>query len=89
MATLYKTDGTRSIVKPNNGRDFSLEELKKFVGGYIEIVYLDDSLMVVNEEGKLMGLELNMAATNLYGHYIGVGEYIVGDALVCRQGEIL
>lgn len=89
MATLYKTDGTISTVKPNNGRDFSLEELQKFVGGYIEIVYLDDSLMVVNEEGKLMGLELNRAATNLYRHYIGVDDHIVGDALVCRQGEIL
>ena len=58
LSTVITTDGLHRNVEPSNGTDFSLEELKEFVGGYIEIVYLSKSqVMVVNEEGKLIGLE--------------------------------
>ena len=42
---------------PENGSDFQLEELKKIVGGWIEIVRCpNDWIMVVNEEGQLPSL---------------------------------
>ena len=54
LSTVITTDGFRRNVVPSNGTDFSLEELRGFVGGYIEIVCLSQSwIMVVNEEGKL------------------------------------
>jgi len=39
----------------------SLKSLQEIVGGYIEVVYpFDDSVAVIcNEEGKIMGLEMN------------------------------
>lgn len=37
----------------------TLEAMQEMVGGFIEIVYLDDVCLVCNEEGKLMGLEGN------------------------------
>lgn len=37
----------------------TLEAIQEMVGGFIEIVYLDDVCLVCNEEGKLMGLEGN------------------------------
>lgn len=92
MAKLYKTDGTIISVEPKNGKDFKLEELKEFVGGYIEIVGLVDSMfMVVNEEGKLNGLDFNMNATTVLENYAQcpTNDYIVGDALVCGRNQIL
>lgn len=83
MATWMKTNGECVTVEPKNGSDFTLEELKKFVGGYIEIVHMGESLLVVNEEGKLNGLPVNYAASNLY-----MREVLVGDVLMCRKEQI-
>jgi hypothetical protein len=38
-------------VKPANGKKFSLQELQKFVGGYIEYVPLSRPIAYCNEEG--------------------------------------
>ena len=42
------------------------------------------NLMVVNEEGKLLGLPYNAAATRIHKYC----DDIVGDVLVCREGEV-
>ena len=59
--TLYKTDGTVIDVVPSNGRQFSLEELQKHVGGFIECVIcaVRYSRAYVNEEGTLRRLPPN------------------------------
>lgn len=77
---LYQTDGRVKELHPA-GLHWSLEELQALVGGYIEIVStLDEKFMVINEEGKLKGLELNIPATRQYIH--GRRDVIVGNALV-------
>ena len=67
------------------------EEMKKFVGGYIEVVESADAKhdIILDEEGKLKGKPINKEATELY-----VGEeqddtsagwgfdYIVGDVMI-------
>lgn len=78
-------------VTPKNGRDFQLDELKRFVGGFIEIVRINDKqIMVVNEEGKLNGLPYNSLATEaLILAYQGrVDDYIVGDVLLCDNDMV-
>ncbi len=63
-ATIIHSDGTEEKVSPVNGNDFSLEEVQKIVGGYIEVVGLSDgNILVLNEEGKLYGLAENPKAT--------------------------
>lgn len=52
-ATLFTTAGEETKVLPD-GETFSLAELQKFVGGYIELVRLPEGmLLVVNEEHAL------------------------------------
>lgn len=84
MATqLYKTDGTIELVVPSNGVHWTLEELQKMVGGYIEVKRtLDAKWMVINELGKVVApmLPLNKAATKVYIH--GRTDPIVGPAVV-------
>ena len=78
MAKVILTDGREIAVKPKNGTDFSLEELQEVVGGYIEIIYVKgNDIMVLNEEGKLIGLPFNDKASEL------TSELIVGNVLIC------
>lgn len=88
-AKLYKADGTILEVVPANGTDFKLDELKKMVGGYIEIVSAGNGkIMVIDEEGKLKNKPLNNACTMIFmqaGYY----DTIVGDALVCDDEMVL
>jgi hypothetical protein len=80
---LYRTNGTQEAVKPKNKKNFTLKELQGFVGGYIETFFLTkNQIMVVNEEGKLDELPLNVRATEIIRKYDSI-DTIVGDALVC------
>lgn len=89
MAQIIKTNGDIIHVEPKNHNDFSLEELRNIVGGYIEILQLQgNKLIVVNEEGKLMGLDYNMVATEKFQETYGYGDYIVGDVLICDKNQI-
>ncbi len=87
MAKLIKTDGTETIVYPAHGKSFTLQELQKLVGGYIEMVRtVDGKQMIINEEGKLNDLPVNDKATVLYVHCLA--DVIVGDAVILEKGEI-
>jgi hypothetical protein len=72
MGKLIRWNGDTSDVQPLNGTDYQLDELKKFVDGYIEIVNLNERfIMVVNEEG-MRDKPVNKLATLLaisYGRY--------------------
>ena len=64
------------------GSHVTLEEMQKCVGGYIELIYLNDGMvLVVNEEGLILNLPYNERATNTA---LAEGEkhHIVGDTLL-------
>lgn len=87
MAILVQTNGKLKEVHPKNGADFSLEELRNFVGGHIEVAKTKNGYpMVINEEGKLIGLPLNVIATILYGNDY---DCIVGEALLITNKDEL
>ncbi len=82
-AQLIKASGEKSDFIPATGKRFTLEELQKAVGGYIEIMYLKDRVMIMNEEAKLkVGMNPNAAATELASGKIGSWEVILGDIVL-------
>lgn len=88
MAVVITTTG----VKKYKG-DMTLEDMQAAVGGYIEHVgvhvTIDDVLykhLIVNEEGKLDGLPVNVKATEIV-NFIGIADIIVGDAIFMEPGE--
>lgn len=97
MAKLIKTDGTIQEVVPANGKVFSLKEMQDFVGKgkdrMVEIVPLPSGKdIVVNEEGKLIGLETNEVATKIWKEEYPLEKYplnndelIVGDVLLVEN----
>jgi len=85
---LVKTTGeVREFVI--GGKKATLEELQSAVGGLIEIVYLRPQMMlIVNEEGKLKNLPINMPATVLYQDLCHTTDVIVGDCLLAQAKEL-
>lgn len=87
MAKWMKTNGNVIDVTPKNeGQVFTLEELKEYVGGWIECIYLNrHQVMVINEEGKLLNLPYNAIATAAFQlAFQPTKDFIVGDALLCE-----
>jgi hypothetical protein len=91
MALLIEPNGRKTIKTPENGRDFTLDELRRLVGcEYIEVAHLGaqgGAFFVLDEEGKLTGKDYNAEATAMYqaNH---PWDYIVGNALLCDPGEV-
>jgi len=84
MATLIKTDGTEEGVTPADGKEFTLEELQGYVGGYIEMLTLPDgALMLFNEDGLRLELEPNKQASDIAAPYD-----VVGPALRLMSSEM-
>jgi len=79
MAYILKVDGTTEQM----GQNPSLEELQAAVGGYIEMVRTINGYMYCNEEGKLLGLPMNLAATNM----LLFDDVVVGDVVVMEEGD--
>lgn len=88
MAQWIKTTGETTEVTPKNGKRFKLAELQEFVGGYIERIDLGfGQNMIVNEEGKLLGMPFNQKASSMTINSKSGAHIIVGHALICKGGE--
>jgi hypothetical protein len=85
---IIKTDGTIIEAVPADGKRFTLKELQAAVGGLIELAVLRDGRdLWLNEEGKLEGLDVNLAATALWQDSYGPHDIIVGDVIITAKGQ--
>lgn len=89
---LYKTDGA-ILDYPPQGAIYTLKELQEAVGGYIEMLRLEDGyLMFINEEGAILDLPRNVMASvvcravAMYP-YIG-GDDLRGNVLICHESLV-
>lgn len=85
---ILKTDGSKHVITPQVGTKFNLEELQELVGGYIQVINLnEEQCMVVNENGKLYHLEMNAEASVIAHacHAIFPTDFIVGDAVLLQN----
>jgi hypothetical protein len=70
--------------------------VSKFVGGMVEVVtFPNGDLLLLNEEGKLMGLPLNVEATALWRthftketHLFGYDDFVVGPVIVIAKDAL-
>ena len=73
-ATIIKVDGTLQELD----RRPTMEEARRIVGGYIELVKVGNKkTLVVNEEGLLQHLPMNVEATKYYPYSPIVGDVIL------------
>jgi hypothetical protein len=70
-----------------------LKAAQEFVGGYVEgIAMPNGDYLIINEEGKLIGLPINEQATKLWketfdnDNYItGRDDFVVGNAILIKK----
>ena len=70
-----------------------LKTAQEFVGGYVEgISFPNGDYLIVNEEGKLRGLELNEPATKLWRetftkdkYAFGYDDWVSGPAILIKK----
>ena len=67
----------------------TLEAMQQMVGGYIEVIPLDDVCLVYNEEGKLMGLPGSRRLGNdvIAGTFFLAGDTPDGDFCSLTQEQ--
>lgn len=84
-AIFIPAEGEPNIIAPQNGTDFTLEELQKAVDGYIEIVKLmNNKILVINDEGKFSKPVNQIASILAHMHKaISAIDYICGDVIFC------
>ena len=71
----------------------TLEEAQDFVGGMVEgITFPNGDYMIINEEGKLIGLPLNEEASQLWkdtfdndNYILGRDDFVVGNAILIKK----
>lgn len=85
MAKLFKVGAeTSTTFNPSNGEAFTLEELQKAVGGYVQFApqTIPGVIIVCDEEGRMKGKEINKLASFVSN------QLLVGDVLFCDEDEI-
>lgn len=89
MGLWIEANVKRQVVSPNDGKYFSLEELQKYVGGYVErIDMFNGNAMYVDEEGRLKNLTYNEFATKVLSKLGALPcDYIRGNALIVQNKE--
>ena len=75
---------TKEIQSKND--DPSLADAQKFVGGWVEVVQVNDGILIIDEEGKLKDKPVNEVASKMYADKYGDEDIIVGDAIFIPNG---
>lgn len=91
MALKLHIQGVYRDCKPKNGKTFTLDELQEIVGGYIQFLKFQTGvIMILNEEGKMLGFPMNREATRIAkeNNLIFPEDYIVGTVLLVDPDEI-
>ena len=94
MAVLFPVGGiAEHITSPRkDSAKWSYRELQQVVGGYFEVLFplhRDDcrQVLVVHEEGRLLGLPVNAEATELWRTW-GGSNVLCGPVLLVKSSEI-
>ena len=76
---------SKPTIKTIDDIEPTLKEMQEFVGGYIEVVYLNkESMMIIDEEGKIKEKPVNKEATDIAHENQAIfnTDYIAGDAMI-------
>ena len=93
MEKKINTDAAEFKIIENSKDEPDLKAAQEFVGGYVEgITFPNGDYLIINEEGKLMGLPLNPEATALWkatfdndNFITGRNDFVVGPAILIKK----
>ena len=95
MTKEIKSTAKLQIIE-NSKHEPNLEAAQKFVGGMVEgITFPNGDYLIINEEGKLIGLRINKEATKLWRetftkdkYAFGYDDFVVGPAILIKKDAL-
>lgn len=90
MAMLFPVNGDPITVKPANGTNFTIEELWKIIGGYVECLTLDNGeIAIFDEEGgtNLKNLPYNSSGSRYVSKRLKYSICLLGPVLICKKEQ--
>ena len=96
MEITYKDITPELKIIEDTKQEPDLKAAQEFVGGYVEgIAFPNGDYLIINEEGKLIGLPINEKATKLWketfdnDNYItGRDDFVVGNAILIKKAAL-
>ena len=96
MTTDINTKASEFKIIEDSKDEPSLKAAQDFVGGYIEgITFPNGDYLIINEEGKLMGLPVNEKASELWSktftkdkYAFGHDDFVVGPAILIKKDAL-
>lgn len=97
MAIILHANNSTTIITPESGNEFMLHELQEYVGGYIQTIDFNEpitingieySTIVIDEDGKYKGYPINTTATQYAKNELFDDDFLVGDVVFLKDGEI-
>ena len=96
MTTDINTKASEFKIIEDSKDEPDLKAAQKFVGGYVEgITFPNGDYLIINEEGKLMGLPLNPEASALWkamfdndNFVTGRQDFVVGPAILIKKDAL-
>ena len=93
METKINTKAAEFKIIEDSKDEPDLKAAQDFVGGYVEgITFPNGDYLIINEEGKLIGLPLNPEATALWratfdndNYVTGRKDFVVGPAMLIKK----
>ena len=93
METKINTKAAEFKIIEDSKDEPDLKAAQDFVGGYVEgITFPNGDYLIINEEGKLMGLPINEQATKLWketfdndNFITGRNDFVVGPAILIKK----
>ena len=93
METKINTKAAEFKIIEDSKDEPDLKAAQDFVGGYVEgITFPNGDYLIINEEGKLMGLPLNPEATKLWRstftkdkYATGYNDFVVGPVIYIKK----
>lgn len=91
QATYLTVEGEVEHIKPKNKKHFKSEELKAFIGPYVEMIKLPKTkkYLIADENGKIKNLEINEVASAIWRANFPIEQYarndgiILGNVIIC------
>ena len=90
------TDANEFVIIDDVKNEPTLKAAQDFVGGYVEgITFPNGDYLIINEEGKLMGLPFNPEASALWkatfdndNYVTGRNDFVVGPAILIKKDAL-
>jgi len=62
------------------------DEAREMIGGYVQVLFMKEKVMMVDEDAKIAGKHPNETATKILLDF-GINDWVAGDVIICDRAD--